>query len=433
MITNRGVMLFFICGVLFFIAGILHVSAGDAWCGRFTYGVATSLSERYDDNIDLRETNEEDDFITSLTPHFSLSYATPATDFTLNYNPSFEFYADNSGEDEIRNNGTLLLNSRITRRLRLTMTDTLAFTPGQDSSRDEEFTDRRRRSRSYASDRLSNDFTTTLFYQLFKRTAVRGGIFYRFDNYDGSQEVDSDEYGLNLGLDHQLTAADTLFTTYRYRILEYDSGSLARPANDSEVHSFSIGDTHRFPRDLTLTAAAGLSFVDEKHESNETEFFGQMVLAKNFQTGSLTLSFERDVSPGSGRGGTTTANTLDLTVRKEFSRRFSTTFSAYASEEESTSENDVDTRDWGLRLGSSYEFTRQLTGTVTCSFIRQDSKGDTGGDTDSYRARLYLDYRLRPNVGLFASYAYYQQNALDPIEEDIESNLFEIGIRITWL
>lgn len=411
--------------------------------GQFDFGLTTSLSERYDDNIDLEEKDfEEEDFITSSIPNLSLSYLSTTTNFALMYNPALEVYAQHSEENEVRQNGNLSLTSQLTPRLNLTVTDVLSLTPGQDIAREEEFTERRRWSRSLASDRLSNDFASTLSYQILKATFLRGGFSYRFDDYDKSEEVDSDEYGFHFGIDHQLTGADTLFSNYRYRILRYDQGSLQSEINDTDVQSISIGDTHRFPRELVLTISGGISLIDEDTEGRETNWNGQVILSKDFRTGSLEASFDRDVSPGSGFGGTTVHNTFNVTARKEFTRHLSGSLSTYFSTEESTSGDQLDTEDWGWILGSMYQFSRKLTGTLTCSFIRQNSQGQTRvqpglgdreeGDTDNYRGRVGVDYFLRPHWSVFSSYSYYQQNALDPTARDVENNLLEVGTRITW-
>jgi long-subunit fatty acid transport protein len=401
--------------------------------GEFEFGLTTSISERYDDNIYLEEKEyKEDDFITSITLNPSLSYKTTSTDFTLSYNPAFEFYAENSEENEVRQNGSLNLTSNLTPRLTLSATDILAFTPGQEAAREEQFTERRRRSRSTASDVLSNDFNSTLACQIFKNTAIRGGFGYRFDDYDRSEETDTDEYSFIFGADHQLTGNDTIFGEYRYRMLRYHQPSQLTEENDTNVQSFSIGNTHRFPRELVLKLSGGVLFIDEDNEEDETGWSAQIILTKSFQTGSLAVSFDRNVSPGDGGGGATIDNTFNISVSKEFSRHWSGTFSAYYSIEESTSADEREWEDLGFIAGSQYKFSKQLTGEASCSYIRQNSKGDSGGDTDQYRGRIGINYFFRPQWSVFSSYSYYQQNALDPTDKDIENNLFEVGARITW-
>jgi len=421
--------------IVILLVGVTFQSAQEGKAGEFEFDFSTSLAERYDDNIYLTEDDEEEDFITSLTPGFSISYLTPSTNLTASYNPEFEFYAQNSDENDINHNGTLNLDSKITPRLNLSVTDNLTFTPGQDVDQ-EELRERRRSYRSYASDRLNNFFNTTLSYQIFHATTIRGGFSHSFENYDESEYQDSEEYSYELGVDHQLTGRDTIFSNYRYRRILYDDNNHGwlgyGEENDADVQSFNIGISHRFPRQLLLTVSGGVDFIDEEHEDNETEWSSRVSLAKDFRHGSLGLSFHREVSPSSGEGGTTVNDTVDLTGRKEFTRHLSGNFTAFFSTEKSVSEDETDNEDWGLILGTGYQISRRLTGDLSGSFIRQNSKGLEEGDTDNYRARANINYVILQNCNAFCSYSYYQQNALDPIEEDIEDNLILVGITVKW-
>jgi hypothetical protein len=425
--------------VIVFTGIIIHFCLlPEAEPGEFKFGFATSLSERYDDNIYLAEKGyEEDDFITSVTLNPSLSYETTTTDFTLSYNPAFLFYAENSEKNKVRQNGRLNLNSKLTPRLTFSATDTLAFIPGQETASEDQFIERRRRSRRTASDVLSNDFNSTLAYQISKNTAIRGGFGYSFDDYKGSEEkTDNDDYSSIFGIDHQLTGNDTLFGEYRYRMLRYDQHenqqSPLTKKNDTDVQSISIGNTHRFPRELVLKLSGGVLFIDQDNEENETSWSAQVILTKDFRTGSLAVSFDRNVSPGNGEGGATIDNTFNISASKEFSRYWSGTFSTYYSIEKSISVGGKEWEDWGFIAGSQYKFSKRLTGSLFCSYIRHNSKRDEGGDTDQYRGRIGVDYLLRPQWSVFSSYSYYQQNTLDPIEKDIKNNLFEVGTRVTW-
>ncbi len=427
--------------ITIFIAGtIVFLSTREAWAGEFKFGFSTSLAEKYDDNIYLDEHDEEDDFITSLTPAVSISYLTENTNLSLSYHPEFEFYAENSDENDINHSGAFNLNSQLTPRLNLTVTDSLVFTPAQDTA-GEGLREHRRGSRSNDSDQLNNFFNTALSYQLFHATSVHAGFSYSLENYEESEYQDSDEYSYELGMDHRLTGSDTIFCSYRYRRMFYeDDKSLRsyqrRPGyggeNDTDVQSISIGETHQFPRGLSLTVSAGIELIDEEHEDSETDWSGSASLTKTFRTGSLGLSFDRSVSTGEGEGGTVVRNSLDLTGRKDFTRHLAGSLSTFFSTEESTSGDETDNEEWGLILGVDHQISRRLSSALSGSFIRQNSDGWGEGDTDSYRARANVNYLIRPNCSAYCSYSYYQQNGRDSTEEDYEDNIVTLGIKITW-
>lgn len=434
MAYQRSEYVYPLCSVMMMLVIFGLFTMAEAQTERLEVDVEAVLSERYDDNIDLEEEDfEEDDFITSVTPRLLITYTKPSASLELDYRPGFDFYAENSDENEVRQNGTLTYASNPTPRLEVLIRDTLAFIPGDEVLRDRDFEDRGRRYRSNPSDLQSNDLTGLVRYQVLRTTFLRAFASYRMDNYDKSEFVDSDEYEVGTGVDHELTKFDTLFLTYRYRMFDYSGGSFENQSqNDTDVHSVVVGDNHQFSSSLSLNMFGGVSYIDEDEEDSETEWTGGAMLRKEFRTGSLQLSLERDVSPRSGEGGTTTYDEVDLTGTKEFTRRLNGMFSIYYSTDESVSGEGVDSEETGFIASSTYRFSRRLSATLAGSFVHENSQGEGGGDADSYRAWVYGSYEIGKNWGLFAAYRYYQQNALDQVEEDIENNIVEIGTRVKW-
>ena len=431
----------FIVFTVTYIAGVILVlSTEGVWAGEFKFGFSTSLSEEYDDNIYLDEHDEEDAFITSFTPSLSVSYLTKDTSLTAHYSPQFEFYAGKTHENRTNPNGTFNFNSQLTPKLNLTVTDSLIFTPGQEIA-GEELRERGRRTGSNTSDRINNFFNTALSYQIFHATTIRGGFGYRLEDYDKSEYQDSDEYSYELGVNHQLTGNDDIFCSYRYRRMFYDDDKSLRSyrrrpgyggENDTDVQSISIGETHQFPKKLVLTISAGIELIDEENERNETDWSGQVGLTKTFRTGSLSLIFDRSISPSGGVGGTSVRDNIRLTGKKDFTRHLGGSFSTFFSTEKSTSGDETDSENWGLILGTDYKISRRLTSALSCSFIRQNSKGWGEGDTDDYRAGANINYLILPNCTAYCSYSYYQQSGSDPTEEDIKDNVISVGINVTW-
>ena len=61
-----------------------------------------SLSEEYNDNIFLAEDNEQDDWITTVSPGFNLTYKNKSIRALIDYNMRFRFYADHTEENDDR-------------------------------------------------------------------------------------------------------------------------------------------------------------------------------------------------------------------------------------------------------------------------------------------------------------------------------------------
>ena len=67
----------------------------------FTIMPTLGLQEEFNDNIFQTEQNRRWDLITVLTPGIALAANTPRLDLTLQYNPSFEYYARTTSENTI--------------------------------------------------------------------------------------------------------------------------------------------------------------------------------------------------------------------------------------------------------------------------------------------------------------------------------------------
>ena len=65
------------------------------------------LEEQYDDNLFLTETDEQDDFITTLSPGFDLKYETPTGMIDLDYELRRSLYSDFSELDFTGHRGWL--------------------------------------------------------------------------------------------------------------------------------------------------------------------------------------------------------------------------------------------------------------------------------------------------------------------------------------
>ena len=399
---------------------VLNSMVEDAHAGEFEFVSSISVQETYDDNIYLEEENE-DDIITTLSPSLSLSYLTQRTNLRATYSPEVLFYSENSDEDEINHNASFDLDSRLTRGLRLSVEDRLVFTPAQ------EVTGSEVRVRSHPSDQTNNTLNATLFYRIVSPTTLRFGFGHSLVEYDMSELRDSHEYSSGFGVDHQLTGRDTLSLDYRYRKLFFEE------ENDTDIQSIIVGEVHQFPRELLLSVSGGIELIDEEDREEETGWSGNVHITKGFGTAHIGLAYNRQVSYGEETDDMSIIETVSLTGRKDFTRRFNGNFDCFLSAEESTRGDEVDNEDWGLTLGSTYHFTNRLNGNLACSYIYHNADGFTGGDTESYRARVEVTYLFRPWFRVFSSYSYYQQNALDPDEEDIENNLISAGVTITWL
>jgi hypothetical protein len=111
--------------ILFLIATALVSLPGQASAQRqFELIPSISVSETYDDNIDLTQSNEQSDFITTATPALTLNVLTQNTSLGMTYAPSFVWYNDFTENDTTRHRGTVSWDQQLTQRMSFNLTNT---------------------------------------------------------------------------------------------------------------------------------------------------------------------------------------------------------------------------------------------------------------------------------------------------------------------
>ena len=88
------------CKMAFFVVGMILFTGTPAYTQtRFEVTPMISVSETYDDNIFLTETNKVSDYITVVTPGISMNLLQEHTSLQLRYAPSFYRYADRDDQN----------------------------------------------------------------------------------------------------------------------------------------------------------------------------------------------------------------------------------------------------------------------------------------------------------------------------------------------
>ena len=87
-----------------------------------------SVSETYDDNINVDSIDKTSDYITGVSPGLSLNILSQKMQLGFSYAPTFVWYGNETRDDTIRHNGTLTFGLDLTQHLRFDLTDTYLVT-----------------------------------------------------------------------------------------------------------------------------------------------------------------------------------------------------------------------------------------------------------------------------------------------------------------
>jgi hypothetical protein len=91
-----------------------------------TFTPRVSVSETYDDNIDLEPDNEDSDWITVVSPGANFQLESQHTQLTLDYEAGFSFYAQDSSRDTTRHRARISWDQLLAEHWRLNLNNTFS-------------------------------------------------------------------------------------------------------------------------------------------------------------------------------------------------------------------------------------------------------------------------------------------------------------------
>ncbi|MDH3603988.1 MAG: outer membrane beta-barrel protein, partial [Candidatus Tectomicrobia bacterium] len=441
-----GVLL---CGLLCPVVALSQV---------FSVTPSITVGERYDNNVFQSEDNEKDDFITVVTPGIALRYV-PSRDTELNfdYQPSWEFYADETDENNLSHRLGLSLKAALSRRLQLTLSDDLRITdePG-DRIREVILEDGTRDSSDEGRERtISNTAAGSLRLLLASRSSI--GLLFknRVEYVDDPDEVDEVLYTVGSEfayLTHIQRGNRVLlgFTTdFFYRDINADPNAdpnaMPEEADDFLVHYASVGYEHHFSPTLTTTARVGYYFtsgLDREDGDQERRPGGSIDLTKLLRTGSASIGFENRFTSGGGDGGEVVANRVVTQITTNLSPKIMASLGANATRLDFQGQVDEGDDRWffTIRPKLSYQALRTLR--LSAFYIFAMSKFDEATDPnrtqpDRRDHRFGAESRLTLRKGLSVALKYeYRTRSFENVSmnsrEDDEFTRHRVFLSVTY-
>jgi hypothetical protein len=307
--------------VLFVAAAIVYLP-GSALAQRQVELIPSiSVSETYDDNINLTRTNEQSDYITAVTPSLALNVLTQNTRLGMTYAPSFVWYADFDGNNNTRHLGTVGWEQQLTRYLDFTLTDTYLNSedPLEDetdlraerTTRNKYWVNTARAEMGYVfgaesrlgvgygrADRENDDITLddskvqTPFANLTHWFNIRHGMALNYTYTDaqftreggGTADDDYTGHGAGVRYIHRFNPRTSAYVDYGYTTRDFEGIE-----EDYDIHNGSIGFDHAFSPQYSLSAGAGYFIrVNDISENQDGPTFN-LALTRTFARGTITI------------------------------------------------------------------------------------------------------------------------------------------------
>jgi hypothetical protein len=425
----------------FLVSVVLNANAAQV-----TFTPRASVTEEYNDNIDLDRTDEEDDFITTVAAGFTAEITGQTRFFRLSYDPSYSFFADNDENDGFQHIAQALFRNEFSRSTNLELFNYFIYS--QDPLSDENVVDdsgnvvvpgddtRSERDTYYrnnATVRLNHRFgINNTAYAQFVHSYLDNddpdeedsqefrpslGLFYWFTSWTGVDFVtdytkglyddtssDFDEIQGRLRLNHRISQRFGLYGEYRHIYRDYDEPGTnfgGNDQNDYMVYAPSAGLFYDFGDNLTASFGVGYYYQQIENFDDEQGPFINTDVNKAWRTGRWDVRLRGE--SGIDSQDFTTENLgferfaeIALTPRYYFTRQFFTDANfRYRYSDFINSEDDRVDHRYSAMVGLGYNPLRWMTVRLEYNFDKLDSE-NTLEDYDVNRVFLSVTLQADP-------------------------------------
>ena len=310
----------------FFLVLLLGFPVASSARYHFDLTPEISVSQVYDDNIDLVSSGETSDYIFTVSPSITLDMRSEKNHLLLNYAPTLVRYGKEEENNTVRHAGTLTYGRDLTRHLRFDLTDTYIrseeaseTTEGIQGIRNTRNTYQRNTGRVSMEYRFGREDSVSIGYgqSLLKNEDpsvddgrvqdpfvsmaywinIKNGLEFNYgytkaDFWRGGGSTAGDDYtGHSAGVTYIYR-----FTPHTRGTLEYNftTRDFEGQSEDYKVHEGAVGFSHSFSRELDLSAEVGYLIQDNDRSGNEGGADYDLLLTRQFDRGTWTVG---------GRGG----------------------------------------------------------------------------------------------------------------------------------
>ena len=396
--------------------------------GRLDVAPRLDLEGMYDDNVWLRESGDPErpvvgDWVCRVRPGLLLRYDYGATDFSLGYRTSFDFYMgrkspsapevlDTTRQDSYARDHDVSLSARraFTPRTSVAVTDTLRI--GTDVSDlvealPGEVPDGVTGTLPDPADYRINRVGVTVTHRLTRTFSLVGGGGYRYAWYDETERdgealrpVREEHHGdATAGFTYAWHARNTLDVNVVGSYMDYGR------RGESKGVALTAGNAWQATEALSMSGRVGVQYLDQLDRFSEDGILvqirsknvrptGDAALSYAFREFVFTLAGNAGVSEGSGAGTTRWSRAARLTV--------------------------------------SYEPRTALTLNGFAGYAKDEAlSADDREDTESYQAGAGIAYRFRPWFGAGFRYTFIDRNALGERGTSYKVNRFVLGVNLS--
>ncbi len=358
---------------------------------------SVSLLEEYNDNILFRNTDELDDFITTLSPALELIERTERLDTRLEGIIEAIAYTDNDEFNSVDQNFSWILQYLLSQNVNV-KTD-IEYVKDSRVDRDIETTG----LILGTATREQEKYSLTGEWGLSEKTSTEVTYRYFEEDYDDPEFNEYYSHYITFGLSHFLSAftKPTNFkTNVSYDRYEFSTSSV-------QNYAWTFGVERSLSEIFTLNVFLGpryaettfdtIQFIQQTNE--DWGGTGHISLDYQGEVAKATITLMHNLQAASGSDGTTERTGAILDINRRFSQEirggFWTRYFRNQSNSQVPTVENIDKNNYHLGSYINYAFTENLALRFSYSFtVIEDKEADTESLRNRFFIRLYYQYPL---------------------------------------
>lgn len=362
---------------LFVLSGITHAAV--------IMNSSISVSQNYNDNIFFTKENTVDDLTTIVSPQLSLAHTGKNMNLAIGYRARALFYAENTAQNNLFHALSIdldfpILNRQI-RGVEVKIIEEMSFSPELPGfsffeGKDQVAIARNNRLpqgggqgvRLRKTDTFQNQAGISLSYDWTERLNAVAQYTNVITRFSDSQFKDRNAHLSTFGTSYRYPFSPRTSLTNSYRLAVTTGDALNRV-----IHIVNVELAHQISPTFSATAGIGSAYIKGKQSLQPIFSAG---LNKFFQNGEVSVVYKRSVSSGLGviRGVTRRQRVLG-NVGYNLTERTGIYLRGSYSSNKSIAENEINIINYGATTGVSTQFLYWLSGGLSYSYIRQETKG----------------------------------------------------------
>jgi hypothetical protein len=327
----------------------------------FTITPSVTVTEEFNDNVNLDNRNKQWDLITGITPGVTINLESPTYRLTAGYNFTAELFLRQPERNAAFDRQSFSLDAlyRVSPEVTLTLTDAFAANTNTNLIASENVSTGRNRA-------YGNTISPGVTWQIDPFTLLRSFGSYSLQRFNDPDQEDSDVYRFDVGVERRLSTRFSATVGYQFGYFDIQNEPKAT------THAPRVGGIYRASPTITLSLSGGPIFV-ERDSDNFIEPGIAASYQQTFAFGSVGASYNRYIGTAGGLGGITTNQSAGVIVDVITLLKGLTVSFAPQYNTEKSRDNRIDVQSFLFPLTAIYRLTPWVAAVASYQFFRQRS------------------------------------------------------------